>query len=506
MDSSDFSVLVGRLERQADDDPRIYAIKVGFVAAFGYALIGLIAAIVLVAGYLCIESILDGRIYKSAVLGCIVGIATLAAIVRALLVRIDAPEGRAITREEAPELFAVIDDVRQRTSTQSKGKSRSVAIERVTLDGELNASICQIPRWGVFGNYANHLQIGIPLLAALSVAELKTVIAHEIGHLGGDHGKFAAWIYRQRRTWLALQRKLAEPKNVFEQLLGVFYRRYAPYFNAYTFVLARNHEYQADQVAAWATDARVFARALVKLDLAGRFLNDVFWERFYAQVERTPQPPYLPFTMMPRALSVAQNEWLRVDWLQVGLKRFAADGDTHPSLGERLAALDVPAQLPTHTPDKTALTLLGGLGPALLRWCDEQWKASNADAWRKRHDVIKEARWKIAQYENTPAAEIKPEDVWEKSLLLLDIGQEPAAIEELRALVILDPNLAKAQFLLGRLLLESGDEAGLQNLTLAAQRDEELLQPAGQLGYGYLMDRGRKGEAQRFWERCRVAA
>jgi tetratricopeptide (TPR) repeat protein len=104
-----------------------------------------------------------------------------------------------------------------------------------------------------------------------------------------------------------------------------------------------------------------------------------------------------------------------------------------------------------------------------------------------------------------PASELKSEDVWQKSLLLLDIGQQHAALEELRALVVLEPHLAKAHFLLGRLLLESGDESGLQNLTIAAQQSEEFLEPAGHLGYGYLMERGRKGEAVRFWDKCRAA-
>ena len=502
MDSSDFSILVGRLERQSDDDPRIYAAKVACVAALGYVLIALVVAAILAAAYFCIYSIVSGgHIYRSAVLGMIAGIATLAAIVRALFVKVEAPAGRTVTREEASELFAAIDDVVQRMAAKDSSKAKRIPIASVTLDSEFNASICQIPRWGVFGNYTNHLQIGIPLLVALNIAEFKTVLAHEIGHLGGEHGKFAAWIYRQRTTWLALQRKLAEPKNFFEQMLAVFYGWYAPYFNAYTFVLARNHEYQADQMAAWATDARVLGRALVKLELAARFLDEIFWERFYSQVEKTPEPPYLPYTMLPRALGLAQKEWLRPDWLQTSLRRFASEADTHPGLGERLAALDVSAELPSHAPDKTALALFGQQGAALLKWCDEEWRETNAAAWRKRHDGIKEARWKIAQYDNSPPEELKPDDRWEKSLLLLDVGEQTAAIEELRTLVGLDPKLAKAQFLLGRLLLECGDESGLHHLTIAAQSDEEMLTSAGQLGYSYLMERGRRGEAQRFWAR-----
>ena len=127
----------------------------------------------------------------------------------------------------------------------------------------------------------------------------------------------------------------------------------------------------------------------------------------------------------------------------------------------------------------------------------------NAPAWRKRHDAIKEARWKIAQYENTPPAELKAEDIWGKATLLLDLGQDHDAIETLQELLASDPANSKAHLLLGRLLLEYADERGLQNLALAGQQDPELLEAAGQAGYGYLMDRGRKGEAQRFWERMR---
>jgi hypothetical protein len=506
VDNSDFSILVGRLERESDDDPRIYAIKVALVAALGYALICLVAVAILVACYFVIHSLVsEGRVYGSAILGCVTGIATLVAVARALRVRIDAPEGRRITREEAPALFAAIDDVIQRMATRKNGRITTVTLDAVTLDREFNAGICQIPRWGVFGNYSNHLQLGVPLMAAVSVAEFKAVLAHEIGHLGGEHGRFAAWIYRQRMTWRVLQRKLEEPANFFDQILAAFYGWYAPYFYAYTFVLARQHEYAADLAAAQATNAGVLARALTKVELAGRFLAEIFWKRLFDQIEKVPEPQYLPYSMMPRAFAVAQKEWLRRDWLQSSLQRFAADDDTHPGLGERLAALGVQPEVPTYTPDKSALSLFGADATAMLKGCDDEWQRENAPAWRKRHDAIKEIRWKIAEYDNTPAAELKPENLWERAMLLLDLGEEGAVIEALHSLVAREPSMAKAHLLLGRLLLQYGDEHGLQNLALAARHDVELAVTAGELGYGYLTQRGRKGEAQRFWERTRAA-
>lgn len=506
MDASDYSALVGRLERESDDTPRIYACKVAVVAAFGYVLIGAVVLAILACLAYCLYAFIhDDRLSRWSAFGAAVGGAALFAMVQALIVRAEPPAGRRVTREDVPDLFAAIDDVLQRMALNKGGKVRIIPLASVTLDNEFAVSICQIPQWGIFGNYSNHLQIGVPLLAVMNVAELKALLAHELGHLGGDYARFAGWIYRQRTTWQTLQQKVAEPNNLFERILGMFYRGYTPHFLAYTFVFARRHEYQADRAAAQATNPRVLARALVKHELAARFLSEIFWPRFFAQVERIPQPQYPPFAMLPKAFGVAQKEWLRGDWLQRALQRFAGESDTHPSLGERMTALGAPPELPTYAPDATSLALCGPVGPALLKWCDDEWQTDNALAWRKRHDAIKEARWKISQYENTAAEQLQPSDLWEKTLLLLDIGRQDDAVEELRGLVARDPSVARAQFLLGRLLLEEGDEKGLSNLTQAAKQDVELIEPAGHLGYGYLIERGRRGEAQRFWERIQAA-
>jgi len=507
MDISERSVLLAQLERRSEEQPSRYALEVVCVAALGYFPLIALGAIALTAAYYGFAALVQGDPVSPLVpVGLIVSLALIVPVAHALVVKIEPPAGRTVTREEAPKLFALIDDVLQRTAVRRKDKVKRFEIASVTLDDSCDACIRQIPRWGVFGGYSNHLSLGIPLLAVLSIAELTTVLAHEIGHLGGEHGRWAAWIYRQRATFEALERKLAESGNGLERLLAKFYLRYVPYFTAYTLALARNHELQADQRAAWTTNAQVLGRALTKKALADRFLTEVFWERFYAHLEKTPEPPYPPYSMLPRALAVAHKEWLRSDWLQQAMRASTADGDTHPPLGERLAALNLQPDLPTHAPEAVALKLFGPLATAMLKWCDEEWRVANRAAWRKRHEEIVQARWKIAQYESMPEEELKPQDRWDKSLLLLDIGRQAEAIEELRTLVILDPNAAKAHFLLGRLLLEAGDETGLHNLTLAAQRDAELLEPAGQLGYGYLVERGRKAEAHRFWERCQAAA
>src|SRR5262249_39732976 len=150
----------------------------------------------------------------------------------------------------------------------------------------------------------------------------------------------------QRNTWRHLRERFAHSEGPLNWLQEQFYERYAAYFQAYTFVMAHDHELAADRTAAQATNAVILARALVKLAVVGRFLDEVYGPRLYEQVEKSPEPQYLPFAMMPRAFTVAQQQWLRQDWLHHGLRGTAGQEDGHPDLGERLAALGIQPTLP----------------------------------------------------------------------------------------------------------------------------------------------------------------
>lgn len=506
MDSNDVSILIGRLEREADDNPQLHLVKVGLVTALGFLpiailLIGALSGLISLIYFLATEG--RGPAVPVLLLGA--SIAGLIVIVRALLVPGLVPGGREVSYDDTPALFEAINDVVERMSYTRKNETCAAWIESVTLDGSFEAKMHQVPRWGVFGGYQNHLQLGIPLLAALSIAELKAVLAHEIGHLGGEPDRFVAWLYRQRVAWALVQQKFAQPTNATDRILGKFFGWYATYFQAYAFVLARTLEYKADRAASRATHPGAVANALTKIALMRRFLEEEFWPRFMNQVEAAPEPPYPPYSMMPRAFGLALKQWSRQDWLDRSLRTLPAAGDTHPSLGERFEALNILPAPPTYAADRSSLSLFGQDGPKMLKWCDDMWRKENGAHWRQRHKAISELRWKIAEYEKTAPADMSPEDLWQKALLVLEVGEHARAIEELQYLITRDPKMAKAQLLLGKLLLQFGDEQGLQYLQLAAEHDAKMVEDAGGAGYTYLMDRGRKGEAQRFWDRVCAA-
>ncbi len=497
MDSSDFSTLIGRLEREADAHPQIYLGKVAVAAALGYLVPGLIVLAILAAAFAIVLALATGRTPSFlAAIVILAGGAALIATIRAFRVHVAEPDGMPLTAEDAPDLFRLIDVI-----------SRKVVVApfaTVKVSGEFGFGIRQIPHWGVFGGYRNHLHVGAPLLLALSADEFCALLAHEIAHLGGQGRKFGAWIYRLRETWILLQSKFAEPVKPLDRALAFYYSWYAPWFYAYSFALARNHEYESDQISAWVTSAQTLGRALIQQELASRFLSDVYWARFLARVEEAPEPPYKPYALLMRAFKVSEKEPSRQQWLSEGLRRYAAENDTHPSLAERLAALEVAPQLPPPTTTSAALMTLGAAASRAIDHCDDVWRRQNLANWRKRHDQIREARWKLAEYEQHDSAALPPEDLWAKANLLLTVHREEEAVDSLQQLVARKGAFPDAHMLLAQLLLKYGEEQGLQHLAAAAEQRAELADTAASIGYNYLVNRGRKSEAIRFAQRIQT--
>ena len=205
MDQADFVHMVRMSEHASADNSRAYRRSVAAFAALGYAWV--LGCLALAVGILLwvVPQLLHGR-FRLAMVWALLGAGGLLWVsLRALWVRFEAPEGVEITALDAPDLFEALARIRR--------KIKGPPIHKVTLTDEFNASIQQLPRYGLLGGAVNHLSIGLPLLMALDRPRFLAVLAHEYGHLRGDHGRFAAWIYRTRLSWMRLNHSLADDEG-----------------------------------------------------------------------------------------------------------------------------------------------------------------------------------------------------------------------------------------------------------------------------------------------------
>ena len=382
MDQADFVHLVRMSEHASADNSRAYRRSVAAFAALGYAwVLGcLLLAVGLVAWVL--PQLLHGR-FKFWMVSLLIAAGGLLWVsLRALWVRLEPPDGVEVTALEAPELFDALARIRR--------KIKGPPIHKVWLNDEFNACIQQVPRYGLLGGAVNHLTIGLPLLMALDRPRFLAVLAHEYGHLRGDHGRFAAWIYRTRLSWMRLNHSLADDEGPVAAATQAFMRWYFPRFSAKTFALARQDEYEADRIAGKLLGRDVTAAALAEIEIRGAWLQAEFWGGHWSAAAGNPLPVG-PYRSMRRRLAEPPDAAFANDAMRQALRRISDVDDTHPGLRDRIEALDV---APT-VPDWSRGTALGLLGPDAKRWVahfDKAWCKDNATEWKQHHAWLERVR------------------------------------------------------------------------------------------------------------------
>lgn len=384
MDKADFVHLVRLSEQASAADSGRYRRGVALFAALGYGWV--LGCLLLSLGAV---AWLAGAILRSGFRGWYlwIGISALGLLwssLRALWCRFEPPEGWRLAAGDARELFDAIERIRR--------KVKGPALDGVYLRSDLNACIAQRPRWGLFGGARNELGIGLPLLMAVDRQRLLAVLAHEYGHLRGEHGRFAAWIYRTRASWTRLHEELAGD-GVAARITRGFLDWYFPRFVARTFALARQDEYEADRIAGKLLGPEVAGAALVEIAVKTEWLAARFWRRHWAQAAREPLPVG-PFRAMRAELALAPPADFAAAALRDALRQPSGLDDTHPGLRDRLEALDAGAALPAWS-RRAALDWLGAQADAWIARADRQWCSENASAWKRHHAFLQRLRARV---------------------------------------------------------------------------------------------------------------
>ena len=176
--------LVERLEREAEESPARYRLKLALLAALGYAvlaaaLVSTVGLLVFIVGYmLLVRPPVDPWI---AIPIIVLGMAGTV-VVRALWIRFVPPEGHALQPDEAPELRAEVERIRNAVG--------AAPLHGIVINAELNAAAAFVPHGVGLWRQRHYLILGLPLLQALDRRELAAVVAHEFGHFHGGHGHF----------------------------------------------------------------------------------------------------------------------------------------------------------------------------------------------------------------------------------------------------------------------------------------------------------------------------
>ena len=333
-------------------------LAVGLLVGFYLLALGL-AAVLLYIPYA--EWEYANRLHTNVLIFCCGG---ALAILWAIIPRLDkfpAPGPRLDARDQ-PRLFQTIDAIAALTGQQAPAE--------VYLVSDVNAWVAD--RGGVMGFGARRVMgLGLPLLQTLSIAELRAVLAHEFGHFFAGDTRLGPWIYRTRS---AIARTL---ENLHGSLLQQPFIAYAKLFLRVSHSVSRKQEYAADALAARIVGAQPLIEGLKKVHGAGVAFDSYWRGEVLPVLHNGFRPPiadgfrrFLCADSIVRALDAHVAHEL--------MQGEARPYDTHPTLRERIAALDdFPGSDAAHD-NAAAVTLMSDLDALEL----ELLRSMSADANR----------------------------------------------------------------------------------------------------------------------------
>lgn len=248
-------------------------------------------------------------------------------------------EGIDLAAAQHPELWGEVNRLAQLAQTAPP--------DRIVIVPEANAAVAEVAG-------RRELMIGLPLLATFTRGELRSVLAHELGHFAGGDTAASAAIARRVELLYQVRKKAS-------WLWRWFFTLYAHLYAVAAGPASREAELRADELslqAAGAATAASALRNLVQTSLAWDVLVD----------------DYVPlFTQAGCRASLGEGVWHLTQANAAGLDQAvstvlaqapAARSDTHPPLRERIAHFEAAARtapsLPSPDAAQPAVTLLGG--------------------------------------------------------------------------------------------------------------------------------------------------
>lgn len=490
MKYAEFKKKVREYERISATSPEVYRRKVAGLILFGYGFVGFIAILGLLLILLMVLLVLNTGKLNSAEIKLLIVLGIFEfAIISSLFVKIPPPQGIPLSPDSLPELFELIEEIRRSTTAPH--------IKKVLLDGQFNASVCQIPRLGFFGGTNHYLVLGYPLMATMSPEHFRAVLAHEFGHVSKDHSAFSLWAYRANMTWLTLLNSGAS--GLARLTMGAFAKWYVPVLNAASYAISRQHEYEADAFAARLTGGRLMAEALSVIEVQALNFSENVVKPLWEGTKKSDKPEEGPYRSLLSRMKNALPDGKADEYLARGLKRKTSVTDSHPSVEDRIKALgQTPYVLPP--PQITSAEKFFGNRTAMFGGeLDSTWLKDVQLPWQMLHMQAKECEKTIEQLESTGYQKLPFERKMDYAFAVEVVRGDDAALEIFRRISAEYPDQPMASFSVGRMLLRKSDEEGLALMKTSIARDVTLTNPAVEIVSAYLAENGRPDEVDTWY-------
>jgi Zn-dependent protease with chaperone function len=242
--------------------------------------------------------------------------------------------GLVKTRQDCPRLHESLAEVAGRVDTEP--------VDQVYIAPGSTIGVYQQGRgpFGLFGARRRVLILGLSTMHFLTVAELKSILAHEYAHFSHQDTFWSRFIYQVSLSVRTAMDGMAAAGG-WVTYVNPFYWFFYLYHKAYALLsggFSRSREFLADRMACSLYGADVFATALEKVCTDGTLFQMTVYKNIADLLKRKKA-----FVNMYLAFRRYRNE--RLDGKERGrlyrdlLNRKASLFDSHPTFKERIDAV-----------------------------------------------------------------------------------------------------------------------------------------------------------------------
>ncbi|WP_426511848.1 M48 family metallopeptidase [Dactylosporangium sp. McL0621] len=323
------------------------AISVALLAGFYLLAVGLIAGLGWLTVWLWSEHP-GAAAGKLAFLTIAIAVGIVVAFWKILTAKPGEPEGLPLAPHEARGLWDTAHELAHQVGTR--------APDEIRLIPDVNAAVAEQTRLLGLAGGRRIMYVGLPLLQAFTVAQLRSVLAHELGHYSGSHTKLGALAHRGR---MAIVQTIVQvgPSSI----AGFVFRTYARLYILVEQAVSRRMEYEADEFSV-----RVAGRAAAVSSMRDLAVVDTAWNFFVGRyvtigwdAKLAPRDVFGGFALLLRGRSGELAE-LRDNAPEEKKSRW----DSHPPIADRIRAMQAMPDPGVPADERPAAVLLGD--PAML--------------------------------------------------------------------------------------------------------------------------------------------
>ena len=473
-------------ENEFHAGPRQFRARVRLWVALGYAAIA--AFLLLNLAFLALLYWWYRQDGPPFVIGCgaVVALFLIFSILRSVLFRVPLPPGMVVQKADYPYLYELVESLRKPM------KLRRHKLE-ILVDWDCNAYAFSRPAFGLMGPATHHIGLSLPLLASLSEDQLKAVLAHELAHFSRMHSGFTSWVSRMQTTWVLLLERL-QKNRITGFPYRAFYRWYVRRLSAYTTVLRRHNEFEADRLAAEVVGKRALAQALLRMELRKSLVIDDHWREIWrnALIDEVPVDQ-----AVSRLLIRLEREHLdpeeALGELRWALGEHTEFCDSHPSLSDRLQALGVDVPDPKTEsskiigewglirPESTLRKFLGKDRREAGRFLDQVWFVSHSLEWKLKHHFSAPLTKLMRELDQEwrEKGRLSVEKAWKRAYITDLYYGSKATLPIVDYILKLDDTHAHANYIKGAALLREYDSTGILHIEQAIEKDPVSYQECG---------------------------